>query len=110
MLYSASELWSLSSVATLAGIYKAVPLLSVPSRPDQSSTELAAVLGTLPVRFDARGAWQDAEEATEWALSNLHRLCNSTASLVVLQVTGLTQTYPKALHLCTGSWPGLIGH
>ena len=86
VLYSASELWALPSVATLAGIYKAIPLVSGPADHDQSSSGLAIALGSLPVRFDARGAWQSAEEATEWALSNIHRLCNSTASLVVLQV------------------------
>ena len=96
VLYSASELWSLPSVATLAGIYKAVPMASAPAHSqqngsEQNSSELAALLRTLPVKFDARGAWQDAVEATEWALSNLHRLCNSTASLVVLQVMDWTQ-------------------
>ena len=90
VLYSATELWSLPTVATLAGVYKAVPLVSTSADSTLSSSEVAAVLGDLPVRFDARGAWQDAEQATEWALSNIHRLCNSTASLVVVQVTYLT--------------------
>ena len=91
VLYSASELWSLPSVATLAGIYKAVPMASAPADLQQNSSELAALLRALPVKFDARGAWQDAVDATEWALSNLHRLCNSTANLVVLQVMDWTQ-------------------
>ena len=90
-LYSASELWSLPSVAILVSIYKAFPMALVPSDSHQNSSELAALLRTLPVKFDARGAWQDAVEATEWALSNLHRLCNSTANLVVLQVMDWTQ-------------------
>ena len=97
VLYSVTELWSLPTVATLAGIYKAVPLLSAPADSTLSRSELGAALGDLPVRFDAGGAWQDAEEATEWALSNLHRLCNSTASLVVVQVNKLI---PQACSSC----------
>ena len=55
VLYSATELWSLPNVATLAGIYKAVPLLSAPAVSMHTTSGLAAVLGDLPVRFDARG-------------------------------------------------------
>ena len=83
VLYSPSELWSLPNVVTLAGIYRAIPLPSVLSEHDSG---LAGVLQELPVAFDAYGMWQDAEQATQWALDNLHGLCNSTASLVVLQV------------------------
>ena len=84
VLYSPSELWSLPNVVTLAGIYRAVPLPSVLSENDSG---LAEILQELPVAFDAHGMWQDAEQATQWALDSIHGLCNSTASLVVLQVT-----------------------
>ena len=91
VLYSPSELWSLPNVVTLAGIYQAIPLPSVLS---ESNSGLAETLQELPVAFDAHGMWQDAEQATRWALDSVHGLCNSTASLVVLQVKVCSESCP----------------
>ena len=87
VLYTASELWTLPNVATLAGIHRALPLPVMTSQAGVARLGELAVPGDLPVAFDARGVWQDAREATQWAVASLHPLCNSTASLVVLQVT-----------------------
>ena len=47
--------------------------------------------------FDAHGMWQDAEQATQWALHNIHGFCNSTASLVVLQVKFWSESCPAVI-------------
>ena len=103
VLYSPSELWSLPNVVTLAGIYQAIPLPSVLSAQSQSDSGLAEISQDLPVAFDAHGMWQDAEEATQWAVDTLHGLCNSTASLVVLQVRSYCRVLPKCL--APSNWP-----
>ena len=79
---------------TLAGIYRAIPLSSVLSENDSG---LAEILQELPVAFDAHGLWQDAEQATQWALDSIHGLCNSTASLVVLQVKVCSESCPAVI-------------
>ena len=94
VLYSPLELWSLPNVVTLAGIYRAIPLPSVLSENDSG---LAEILQELPVAFDAHGLWQDAEQATQWALDSIHGLCNSTASLVVLQVKVCSESCPAVI-------------
>ena len=96
VLYSPSELWSLPNVVTLAGIRRAIPLPSVLS---DGESGLAEILQELPVAFDAHGMWQDAEQATQWALDNIHGLCNSTASLVVLQVKVCSESCPAVINI-----------
>ncbi|BDA45333.1 hypothetical protein COCOBI_07-1200 [Coccomyxa sp. Obi] len=92
VLYSPDEPWSIANVATLAGIHLSVPV------PTNSST-VASVISPqgfslfedLPVAFDTRGQWEDAPNATAWAIANLYPMCNETESLVVLQDPGLLQ-------------------
>ncbi len=74
-------------MATLAGIHLSIPVPtnSSTSAPATSSQGFA-LFEDLPMAFDARGQWDDAPNATAWAVANLHPMCNETESLVVLQV------------------------
>ena len=87
VLYSPNEPWSFANVATLAGIHQGVPVplnssVTIPATPLYGFS----VFQDLPVAFDVHSQWADAPTATAWGISNLHLLCNETASLVVLQV------------------------
>lgn len=87
VLYSPNEPWSFANVATLAGIHQGVPV-PLNSSVTSPATPLYgfSVFQDLPVAFDVHSQWADAPTATAWGISNLHPLCNETASLVVLQV------------------------
>ena len=87
ILYSYTEKWSLPNVISLAGIYQAIPVPDVPTSMSGDWQLNSTSLSTLPVMFSARGKWENAVNATEWALSNIYSQCNSTDTLVVLQVS-----------------------
>ena len=84
VLYAPEEGWALPTVVTLAGVHKAVPV-PVTATARAADTLHSSALSALPLAFDARGRWADAENATAWAWSNLYPACQETASLIVLQ-------------------------
>ncbi len=87
VLYSPDEPWSFPNIVTLAGIHQSVPVPLNTSLIGQNTTLLGfSVFEDLPVVLNAHLQWRDAPSATDWALTNLHPLCNETGSLVVLQV------------------------
>ena len=92
ILYSYTEKWSLPNVISLAGIYQAIPVPDVPTSVSGDWQLMSTALSTLPVVFSARGKWENAVNATEWALSNIYPQCNSTDTLVVLQVSPVALT------------------
>jgi hypothetical protein len=81
-----AEQQSLSTVVTLCGVHRALPL----------ATEADAARLKLPVVFDARKRWGTALEATEYAVA--HLLANTSRRALVLQ---------KLVHLASGYFADL---
>eukprot|EP01043_Picozoa_sp_COSAG02_P024518 COSAG02_NODE_1341_length_13172_cov_324.630001_8_plen_317_part_00 len=93
VLYNSAETQSLSTVVTLCGVHRAVPVVD----------EDEAARLRLPVVFDTRKRWGTALESTQWAVA--HLLANTSRHALVLQ---------RPAHLATGyladlavaGWPG----
>ena len=62
VLFNISEQHSISTVVTLCGVHRALPLT------DRDAAERLK----LPVVFDTRQKWENAMEATEFAITNLY--------------------------------------
>jgi hypothetical protein len=93
VLFNLSEQHSISTVVTLCGVHRALPLTG----------PAAAARLNLPVVFDTRQQWKNSMEATEYAVTNL---LNSTSrkAMVLQKPAHLDGGY--LADLAVAGWPG----
>jgi hypothetical protein len=93
VLFDMSEQHSISTVVTLAGVHRALPL------PDPES---AARLN-LSVVHDTRGEWANALEASQYAVTHLLKNCSRKA-FVLQKPAHLDSAY--LADIAVAGWPG----